>query len=68
MFIAVKQAAQKWGIADRRIKALCDDGKIEGAYQEGKIWKIPANASKPEDGRYKSKESILSQIERKKRN
>lgn len=67
MFITVKQAAQKWGISDRRIRALCDEGKIEGAYQEGKIWKIPANASKPEDGRYKSKESILSQIERKKK-
>lgn len=67
MFITVKQAAQKWGISDRRIRVLCDEGKIEGAYQEGKIWKIPANASKPEDGRYKSKESILSQIERKKK-
>ena len=67
MFITVKQAAQKWRISDRRIRVLCDEGKIEGAYQEGKIWKIPANASKPEDGRYKSKESILSQIERKKK-
>ena len=66
MFITVKQASEKWGISDRRIRVLCTEGKISGAYQEGRSWKIPADARKPADGRYKSKESILLQIERKK--
>lgn len=66
MFITVKQASEKWGISDRRIRVLCAEGKISGAYQEGRSWKIPADARKPADGRYKSKESILLQIERKK--
>lgn len=66
MFITVKQASEKWGISDRRIRVLCAGGKIPGAYQEGRGWKIPADAKKPADGRYKSNESILSQIERKK--
>lgn len=66
MFMTVKQAAEKWGISDRRIRVLCSEGKISGAYQEGRGWKIPIDASKPIDGRYKSKESILSQIDRKK--
>ena len=66
MFITVKQAAEKWGISDRRIRVLCSTGKIPGAYQEGRGWKIPIDAEKPTDGRYKSKESVLSQIERKK--
>lgn len=66
MFMTVKQAAEKWGISDRRIRVLCSEGKIAGAYQEGRGWKIPIDAVKPADGRYKSKESILSQIERKK--
>ena len=66
MFMTVKQAAEKWGISDRRIRVLCAEGKISGAYQEGRGWKIPADAEKPMDGRYKSKESILAQIDRKK--
>lgn len=66
MFITVKQAAEKWGISDRRIRTLCAEGKIAGAYQEGRSWKIPLDAKKPEDGRHKSKESIFEQIDRKK--
>lgn len=66
MFMTVKQAAEKWGISDRRIRVLCAEGKIPRAYQEGRGWKIPIDAVKPADGRYKSKESILSQIDRKK--
>ena len=66
MHITVKEAAEKWGISDRRIRVLCSEGKIPGAYQEGRGWKIPADAKKPSDGRYKSKESLFAQIERKK--
>ena len=66
MYMAVKEAAAKWNISDRRIRVLCSEGKIPGAYQEGRGWKIPIDAEKPADGRFKSKESILTQIERKK--
>ena len=66
MYITVKEAAAKWGISDRRIRVLCSEGKIPGAYQEGRGWKIPIDAEKPADGRFRSKESILSQIDRKK--
>ncbi len=67
MFMTVKQAAEKWGISDRRIRILCAEGKIPGAYQEGRGWKIPADAQKPADGRFKVKESLLEQIDRKKK-
>ena len=66
MFLTVKQASEKWGISDRRIRVLCSEGKIPGAYREGRRWKIPVDAKKPADGRYKSKESLLAQIDRKK--
>ena len=66
MYITVKEAAEKWGISDRRIRVLCSEGKIPGAFREGRGWKIPIDAEKPADGRFKSKESILSQIDRKK--
>lgn len=67
MFMTVKQAAEKWEISDRRVRTLCAEGKITGAYQEGRGWKIPIVAEKPADGRYKAKENLLSQIDRKKR-
>ena len=66
MYMTAKEAAEKWGISDRRIRILCSEGKIPGAFQEGRGWKIPIDAEKPADGRYKAKESILAQIDLKK--
>ena len=68
MYMSVKQAAEKWGISDRRVRTLCTEGKIPGAFQEGRGWKIPIDAVKPTDGRYKSSESLLEMIDRKKAN
>lgn len=65
MFMSVKQAAQKWDISDRRIRVLCSEGRIPGAYKEGRRWRIPMDAIKPADGRYKSTESLLDSIDRK---
>lgn len=56
MYMSVKQAAEKWGISDRRVRMLCTEGKI------------PIDAVKPTDGRYKSSESLLEMIDRKKAN
>jgi len=67
MFMSVKQASEKWGISDRRIRVLCSEGKIPGAYQEGRGLKIPQDTVKPADGRYKSIESLLDRIDRKKK-
>ena len=66
MYISVKQAAERWGISDRRVRILCSEGKIPGVTREGRSWKIPSNAKKPEDGRYKSTESLLEMIDKKK--
>lgn len=66
MYMTVKQAAEKWAISDRRVRTLCAEGKVPGAFQEGHRWKIPIDAVKPSDGRYKSGESLLEMIDRKK--
>ena len=66
MYMSVKQAAEKWGISDRRVRILCSEGKIPGVIREGRRWKIPENAKKPEDGRYRSAETLLEMIDRKK--
>ena len=66
MAITTKQAAEKWSISDRRVRTLCVNGQIDGAWREGKIWYIPDNAPKPVDGRFRAKESLLTMIEQKK--
>ena len=55
--MTVKEAAAKWGISDRRIRVLCSESKIPGVYQEGRGWKIPIDAEKPADGRFRSTNS-----------
>lgn len=66
MYMSAKQAAEKWEISDRRVRILCSEGKIPGVIREGRRWKIPENAKKPEDGRYRSAETLLEMIDRKK--
>ena len=51
-YISTKEAAQKWGISERRVRSLCSEGKIEGAARCGDwVWSIPAGTQKPADGR-----------------
>lgn len=50
----VKDAAKLWNISERRVSALCKNGKIKGAIKNGKSWLIPADTKKPEDGRVKT--------------
>lgn len=66
MYITTKQAAEKWGISERRVRVLCVEGKIQGAVQVGRNWNIPFDAVKPLDGRVKSVDGIIAQIEAKK--
>lgn len=65
MYISVKEAAKKWGISERRVRVLCAEGKISGAYKDGRAWKIPFDANKPSDGRYKTTESLMPIVEEK---
>lgn len=65
MYITVKQMAKKWSISSRRVRVLCQEGKIPGAYKEGREWKIPFDAVKPTDGRYKTIVSLIPILEKK---
>lgn len=47
----VAQMAEQWGISDRRVRILCQQGKISGVIRNGRAWLIPADAEKPIDGR-----------------
>jgi excisionase family DNA binding protein len=50
-YITVKQASQRWGISDRRVRLLCAEGRIEGVVRKGRSYLIPADTLKPIDGR-----------------
>lgn len=50
-YISVKDAAQKWGISERRIQKLCEEDRIAGVTRFGHIWMIPKDAQKPADNR-----------------
>jgi len=50
-YTSVKQIAEKWGLSDRRVRLLCEQGKIEGAKKEGRSYLIPADTVKPADAR-----------------
>lgn len=67
MYMTVKQAAEKWGISERRVRTLCIENKISGIIREKNRWKIPADAKKPEDRRFKTLSTLLKQIEEKKK-
>ena len=53
-YMMLKEAAEKWGIGDRRINTLCLEGRIEGASKIGNLWVIPVDTPKPDDNRIKS--------------
>jgi len=53
-WITPQQAAEQWGISDRRVQALCVNGQIDGAVRLGRGWLIPKNIPKPPDGRTKA--------------
>lgn len=53
-YLSISQTAEKWGIKQRRIRALCQEGRIEGTFKMGAYWSIPEDAEKPVDKRVRS--------------
>ena len=52
-YMALKEAAEKWGVTPRRVTYYCAAGRIPGAVKMAGVWLIPKNAEKPIDGRTK---------------
>lgn len=67
-YISVEEAAKIWNLSERSARNYCSQGRVPGAFLEGKIWKIPANAEKPDrKARHIKKESnLLSVLKREK--
>lgn len=50
-YLTTKEVAKKWNVNDRRVRALCEEGRVHGAFKVGKTWMISEDASKPYDAR-----------------
>lgn len=62
-YVDLKITADKWGITRRRAQKLCEEGRIKDAKKIGNSWAIPVNAEKPEDARFKNKDSLITSID-----
>ena len=45
---SVKEIASKWGLSERSVRNYCAAGKVPGALLDGKTWRIPDDAVKPQ--------------------
>ena len=50
-FMSAREAADKWGISQRRVAVLCSESRIDNATMVGNMWIIPTTAEKPIDAR-----------------
>lgn len=50
-YMDVHRAAQSWNMAERRVTALCRQGRIPGARKVGKTWLLPNDSKAPLDAR-----------------
>lgn len=62
-YLSISQTAEKWGIKQRRIRTLCQAGRIPGAFKMGAYWSIPEDAVKPKDKRVKTGKYIKANSE-----
>ncbi|MHB8276828.1 MAG: helix-turn-helix domain-containing protein [Candidatus Humimicrobiaceae bacterium] len=52
-YISVREAADKWGVSERRVNQYCLQDRIPGVSKFGRSWAIPKDAVKPSDPRAK---------------
>ncbi len=51
MFLTTHEIANRWKVSDAWVCILCKQGRIKGAIKKGRLWRIPEEATKPEDKR-----------------
>ena len=57
-YIKVSDTAAKWGISARRVRLLCEQGRIAGVERKGNLYMIPEDAERPIDARTYAKTSL----------
>ena len=49
--MSAREAADRWGISQRRVAVLCSENRIANVQMLGNMWLIPTDAEKPIDAR-----------------
>ncbi len=57
-YMKVSEAAAKWGISARRVRLLCEQGRIAGVERKGNLYMIPEDAEQPLDARTYTKSGV----------
>lgn len=54
-YITISEAAERWNMEERKIRVLCQAGRISGAMRVAGKWIVPERAEKPSNSRYKER-------------
>lgn len=68
-YATIREIAERWGLTNRRVQKMCEEGKIPGVTKFGRAWVLPADAVRPVDerlttGEYKDWRKKYSRSER----
>ena len=61
-YLSVFEIAKKWNISERSVRNYCSNGRVEGAFLNGKTWNIPEDSKKPERIKKKIKQNTLLHV------
>ena len=56
---SVAEMAKKWQLSERSVRNYCAQGRIAGAVRNGRTWRIPVEAEKPERINKQSQRTLL---------
>lgn len=57
-YLSVTEIAKKWNVSERSVRNYCAQGRVSGAFLNGKTWNIPENVEKPERSNKKNAQSV----------
>ena len=53
--MTINETAELWGVTDRAVRKMCQEGKIPGAEKVNNSWIVPDGAKRPDDLRIKNR-------------
>ena len=68
-YLSVTETAKIWKISERSVRNYCARGRVPGAFLEGRIWRIPESAERPNraDRRAAQPAALLDVLQEEKR-
>lgn len=61
-YLSVFEIAKKWNVSECSVRNYCSNGRVEGAFLNGKTWNIPEDSKKPERVKKKIHQNTLLHV------